>query len=449
MAISPPLLSVFDPEISAEGGIDPLSLSTTYERLAERIFPFLTVRMSRPRFVTAMAVGAAVCQDLGDELAGDGKTPAWLVYEWHVIEAFLRQRDNFRAADGGWGVRVPGVLKVRAAVEAGHRVGASTYLKTPKIFGFTGIYRRLALGLGILDEDLRLSDGGFELLRAWETERGLNGFVAGTGVGGNFRRELHRAVSQAMKAGMTCQAEGWLGWKAIAEHLRPDGAHQKERTILADRLCRTDIRQNPHDPVATMMRAELLAALEKRGRSVLPGEEPEWFQIVRGTSTRRLAERLDAIDAFEEVCALILDAFNLIRYLSTKAGTAVTSSDFNSYRGTRDAPEIISNLPAALERLDRSFEVINFQSQAEPLLNRFRGVRTADELFSTVLEHHDAGQKAKPPDGKRSWFDRSVDGVFVRALYRWSDSPSNVPGYTHPYRAATASSFLTDLRRLQ
>src|SRR5688572_8087457 len=134
MTLAAPLLSAFDPEISAEGGIDPLSLSSTYERLAERVYPFLTVRMSRPRFVTAIAVGAVVCKDFADELAADRKTPAWLVFEWHVIEALLRAGEKLKASDGGWGVRVPGVAKVRAAVDAGHRVGANTYLKTPKIF---------------------------------------------------------------------------------------------------------------------------------------------------------------------------------------------------------------------------------------------------------------------------------------------------------------------------
>ncbi|MEO8381617.1 MAG: hypothetical protein ABI779_18290 [Acidobacteriota bacterium] len=452
MTLSPPLLSAFDPEISAEGGIDPLSLSATYERLAERIFPFMTVRMSRPRFVTAMAVGAAVCQDFGDDLAADGKTPAWLAFEWHVIEAFFRAGDRFRASDGGWGVRVPGVMKVRAAVDAGHRIGAGMYLKTPRIFGFTGIYRRLALGLDILDEDLHLMEGGFELLRAWEAERNLQGFLAGTGMGGDFRRELVRAVGQAMKSGSTCQTGTWSGWERIAEHLRPDGARLREQRVLADRLCRTDVRQNPHDSAATAVRSELIVALAKRGQSVASEEEARWFRSLRKTSSPALAERLDAIHAYEEVCALVLDAFNLVRHLSTRGGAEATSEDFRSFQGARDATAMVSRLPEALERLERSFGVVGFQSQAEPLLDRFGGTRTADELFARVMEHHDAGQRAKPPDGKRSWFDscstRGGEGVFVRARYRLPELLSHEGRYTHPYRAATASSFLRDLRKL-
>ena len=66
MRLRPPYLSVFDPEISGEGGIDPPSLQPLYERLAERILPHITVRMSRPRFLTAMAVGFL----------------AWILSEW-------------------------------------------------------------------------------------------------------------------------------------------------------------------------------------------------------------------------------------------------------------------------------------------------------------------------------------------------------------------------------
>lgn len=448
MSLSAPLLSAFDPEVSSEGGIDPFSLSATYERLAERIFPFLTVRMSRPRFLTAMAVGAEICRDFGDELASDGKTPPWLVFEWHVIEAFLRVGDALAADDDGWGFKVPGVRKVRAAVSGGQSVGAASYLKTPKIFGFTGIYRRLAFGLDILDEDLRLSEGGQELLSAWEGERNLPGFMTGSGVGGEFRNELRRAVSQAMTKGCTCQSKSWIGWQRIAENLRPDGARRKERDVLAARLRRTDLRQNPHDSAATRMRAELFEALEKRSTSVDVLEEPQWFRSIRRSCSAAMAERLDAINAFEGVCGVIMDGFNLIRYLSTRTGAVVTAKDFSTYRGPRNAAKILAELPPALERLERSFDVIGFRSQAEPLLQQYGGVRGLEELFGRVIEHHESAQTAKPPDGKRSWFDRDDRGVVVRSLYRVDDAPAGDDLYTHPYRCSSASSFLRDLRRL-
>ena len=41
---NPPLLSLYDPAERAEGSIDPLGMVGTYERLAERIYPWITVR---------------------------------------------------------------------------------------------------------------------------------------------------------------------------------------------------------------------------------------------------------------------------------------------------------------------------------------------------------------------------------------------------------------------
>ena len=96
-----PFSSEFDPSEEAEGSIDPLGLQPGYERLADRLLPAVTVRMGHPRFVTAMAVGACVCDEWDtDAVAADDITPPWLVWEWFVVEAFVRAEEcalwNFR-----------------------------------------------------------------------------------------------------------------------------------------------------------------------------------------------------------------------------------------------------------------------------------------------------------------------------------------------------------------
>ena len=103
-----PFSSEYDPSEEGEGSIDPLGLQTTYERLADRLLPAVTVRMGRPRFVTAMAVGACVCEAWdSDRVAADGITPPWLVYEWLVVEAFVRAQSQLKAATG-----IPGIYQV-------------------------------------------------------------------------------------------------------------------------------------------------------------------------------------------------------------------------------------------------------------------------------------------------------------------------------------------------
>ena len=71
--------------------IDPLGLALVYERLADRMLPGMTVRMRRPRFLTVLAVGASICEEYGPEVvAADGVTPPYLVFEWWIVEAYMR-----------------------------------------------------------------------------------------------------------------------------------------------------------------------------------------------------------------------------------------------------------------------------------------------------------------------------------------------------------------------
>src|SRR5438045_3788472 len=96
-----PFSSDFDPSEEGEGSIDPLGLQPGYERLANRFLPAVTVRMGHPRFVTAMAVGACVCEGWdSDTVAADGATPPWLVWEWFVVESFIRAADSLSGISG-------------------------------------------------------------------------------------------------------------------------------------------------------------------------------------------------------------------------------------------------------------------------------------------------------------------------------------------------------------
>src|SRR5260370_37149475 len=85
-----PFLTLPDPGVSREGQLDPLGLAVIGDRLADWILPGMTARMSRPRFLTAMALSATVSEDLQDEIAADKVSPAHLVFEWLVLEAFAR-----------------------------------------------------------------------------------------------------------------------------------------------------------------------------------------------------------------------------------------------------------------------------------------------------------------------------------------------------------------------
>src|SRR5438067_2412337 len=165
-----PFLTLPDPPVVGEGALDPLGLATIGEGLADWILPGMTARMSRPRFLTAMAASATVCQGLQEEIAADGVTPAYLVFEWLVVEGFAR------AAERSEVERTPGIEKARACRRTDFRMSARAYLKAPTVFGFHGVYRRLARHIGIIDQDGILLENGYSLLKTWEREQGLDGF---------------------------------------------------------------------------------------------------------------------------------------------------------------------------------------------------------------------------------------------------------------------------------
>jgi len=225
-----PFSSEFDPSEEAEGSIDPLGLQPGYERLADRLLPAVTVRMGNPRLVTAMAVGACVCEDWDtDAVAADEITPPWLVWEWFVVESFVRAEQSLGDISG-----IPGTRKVRQALRTQRQVSASSYLKTPTAFGFTGVFRRL--GIGILTEDGRLDDGGYELVTAWAKDQGLNGIIDALGGDGRaFRERLCRAVAQGVEKGHTTPQSGEF-WRDLARRLDPLSPGRNEKKFLLDRI---------------------------------------------------------------------------------------------------------------------------------------------------------------------------------------------------------------------
>src|SRR5689334_20009484 len=213
-----PFLTLPDPEIEAEGALDPLGLSTIGDRLAEDILPGLRARMSRPRFLTALAVSAAVCDGLEDKVAADHVTPAYLIFEWLLVEGFVR------AGDRETTMGTPGTLKGQAAKNSGEPMCARSYLRVPSIFGFHGVYKPLARDLGIVEDDFRLADNGYALVKKWQTERHLDGFLpssVSTGQGARVRQLLRSAVEDGLREACTRRSPAWQGWSILAEHLAP------------------------------------------------------------------------------------------------------------------------------------------------------------------------------------------------------------------------------------
>ncbi len=430
MAAALPFLTLPDPLVTGEGALDPLGLAMISDRLADQILPGLRARMSRPRFLTAMAVSAAVCED---QLSADGITPAYLVFEWLVVEAFVREgnREETRGT--------PGTLKAQEVCDSGDSLSHRTYLKTPSVFGFHGVYKPLARDLGIVDDDLRLAEKGYELLKIWQTEQRLEGFLQSTlvtGQGRAFRQILRSAVEDGLAAGHTKRSSTWQGWSLLAKHLSPASVGAKEAACLARLL---------EDP-ASEPRGEVFRLLRSVSEFGDASEAQLANEFVLGKCGQDLSKRTKAIVAYESVCAILEEAFDWIRFLSTRSRERpIDARVFAAEARTELACELATRLGAAEQSL--AVSPLAVQQLFAQLAKAFAGVRDLTDVFETILARHDAVQKAKPPEGKRSWFERSLDGAtFVRVPYRLADRPNSEHVWRRPYRIQSVLSFLRDLR---
>jgi hypothetical protein len=390
--------------------------------------------MHRPRFLTAMAVCAHVCQDIEDKIAVDHVTPAHIVFEWLLVEGFVR------AADRSETIGTPGVFKAQVVRDSREPMRASAYLRAPGVFGYHGVYKPLGRHLGIVDDDMRLGDAGYALLKAWQAEQSLPGFLptaSGNGAGTTMRDTLRSAVDDALREGCTTRSSQWKGWTLLASHLAPAKIGAAESSVIHRHLL---------DPRAGT-RGEVFRILED---NTTPDEMPE-ARVVRDVliprASAELKATLVAIVAYETACSLLEVGFQWIQYLSSKAGArAITSGDFGSNAEVR---RISATLPEALRRAEDAIAPMSWMVQKElaQTAKAFDSVKTPGDLFEAILSHHHEIQQAKQPDGKRDWFERGPDGAtFVRVPYRVTKAPEASDYWNRPYRVNTVRSFLSDLR---
>lgn len=404
------------------------------DHLANQILPGLRARMSRPRFVTAIAVAAAVCDGLEDRFAADGVTPAYLVFEWLVVEAFER------AGKPEATLRTPGTQKAQDVRASGDVMCARTYLKTPSVFGFHGVYKPLARHLGVVDDELRLADRGYELLKIWQSEQGMEGFLdsaSGSGLGRSARQVMRSAVDDGLAASCTKRGGGWQGWTILADHLAPAMAGPKEAAFLRRLLA--DAEAAP--------RGELFKLMGDVGDNDERSEDGLVRSILMPKASPELLRRLKAIEAYERVCGILEEAFDWIRYLSTHAqARPISRQNFSEQLRVR---QLVKELPSAIRRAEEALAAspLIVQSLFAQLTKGFDAIVDAEALFEAVLVRHAQVQSDKPPEGKRSWFERSPDGAtMVRPTYRANERPNGDGGWNRPYRISTVLSFLDDLK---
>lgn len=422
MGLALPAVSAYDPPATGEGSLDPMGLAATSDRLAEVLVPGLRARMSWVRFTTAMAVGAAATEPLVDEPAADGVSTPAICFEWLLVEAFVRRIERALPSD------IPGSQKARTAISRGERLSRQTYLSSPRVFGFYGVYKPFAVDAGVLTQDLAPGQRCIELVRAWEHDHELVGFadeVPGT-EGGSVRRRIQDEVRAALRAGALTVGTGAQLLGRLATALRPDEVGRPAEAAVLRRLVLDP--QHEH-------RAELALLLARDERTAI---EPQLLAAAREQASPGLRRLIDAVVSYEELAVLVNAAFRLLCSVSYSLGgrpltAAHVAGDELLGRCAREIPERFKRAADAVAEVTHDVDL-------EQRLGEFAFPCSPTELVELVLVRHERVQAGKP-GGKRSWFEPLRGGWVVRPPYGGPERPG-LDVFVHPVRVHTLRGFI-------
>lgn len=438
-----PFLTEFDPPLRAEGSIDPLGLYPTADALGVRLAPGVRERQSRPRFLTVALAGMAACDDELVVLGEAKGLPAWLVYEWLVVAALVRQWQGTPQLTG-----IPGQEKVRATLGDADVVCERTYLKTPTVFGFHGIYRVLGVKAGLFDTENRPLALGYRVLQAWERDQRLAGFMSGDGPGREFRQRLALAVRRGIEAGHVTEPGPQLR-EQIATHLNPHAASDSEAQVLWQGMLENDAMRREYAGLLASEDGQAAWTATWGADGKTDGSAERLFHDwLRGAASKPMQQLVVTVQAYERLARCLTDAWEECLWQMTQARRAVPSRELAAGAAVRacaqdgaalliDAARELGEIdPALRTRVERSLSWLG--ESAEP---------TA--FAANLLQHHIRIQKAKPPGGKRPWFDLMNDGgAAVRPAYCRDEFERHPDWYVHQYRTRPLWSFALDLGRV-
>ena len=428
-----PNLSEKDPEISSEGSIDPLGLYSIADALGVRMVPGVRERQSYPRFLTAMAVSAVVCEAFDEErVAADGVSEPWQVFEWYVVEGLVRTAVEDDMTRG-----LPGKEKARTAIMDGVPLSADRYLKTPSVFGFHGVYRLLARTLGV-ESAGRLGELGYELVTTWAEEQGLPGFVGtGGGEGARWVARLRDAVEDGLRQGHVKRRAGWSGWQFFRQYLSPHEIGPREAELIRRALLGSEDGYR-----GTILK--FLVSRKGRRSWITLNSEHEFHQALYAMSEGELRSLLQAIMLYERFSRVLQDAFDDCRYTMTGQAGKTT---LEALARTAGIKAMTKQLPVLYRKVAESVEPFGEAVRFEQTFYWAADKCSAAEWVTRLLEHHRAVQQRKPPNGKAPWVEiLDGGGYLIRPAYREEEGGRHDSSYVHAYRTEPLWSFAQDLR---
>jgi hypothetical protein len=426
-----PFLTAYDPPGVSEGTLDPLGLYQIADQLAVKLVPAVRERMQRVRFLTAMAVGAIVAEGIDSDPTVRDAEPC-LAWEWLVVEATVRSpRENGEL----WGM--PGTLVTRRALDQRGYLDARSYLKTPRVFGFNGVYKRLAVHLGLVDGHLAPGPKAEGLVDVWARGLDLGGLSGARPLLARWSEALRRSVAE--KPPRT--KANWTGaaWEELAGALAPDAARAREKRFLRDLLLAADERRLGAFSSLWALQDELEDDNYKDEalHALLNAREPQYGPL------------LEAIRAYEAFARSLQDAFDLL--LAEAAGPDARGYTVPRIVADRGFAEIASGLQQQWRTVYSAFgewalTTLSIQGLFGERFAVFGEPLDPGAFALALCTHHEEVQDNKSAEGKRPWFDRlGPDRIYVRHGYRTERKDRQSDRYLHEYRGAPIRRFWKDL----
>lgn len=424
--------SIYDPASTEEGTIDPLGLASIAERLSSKLLPGIRQRMRHPRLLTAAAASSLLCKFYTDRVAKDGKTEAFLVFEWYVVQALFKVYNGAEELLG-----LPGIRKVKEAWILKDPLSMNRYLKNAYTFGFHGVYRTLAEELEIA-KDNELGEKGADLLRIWEEEQDYPGFISNqSGRGRDLFKKLQKAVEDGLDIGEVAYGWNWKVFDEIAPLFAPKLGGPKEKDFLYTLL--TNDRKG--------FRQEMLTAIPDFRQSLEEGEgatERLYHEFMLTRASAHLSELLHAIKAYEVFARSIHNPFyKILQYLS-RITRKVSVKELNDQLSLNfDVTVFRTEFQEAAGRLGSFSEGHTF----EETFRIFERLNNPNEFIPTLIRHHQKIQENKPPNGKLPWLEEFPDGdLMIRPAYRERDTYLSENEYVNQYRLNSLINFHIDLK---
>jgi hypothetical protein len=428
-AMLAPTLTAYDPPGTGEGSRDPLGLESLAGRLADTYLPAVTSRMQRIRALTVISVGAHVCQPFLDEYTADDSAPAWLAFEWMWVEAIARS--------GAEAQGIPGIETARRRLRGKERLCTANYLKGATSLGLHGVYRTLATDTRVIDFDGALDENGELLVRAWEADQGLSGFLDDKSLGGRVLHFLRRGVEASLrKSASAAPPTGEASWRLV-DHLAPAMSRGSRRERVGLRA----LLDEDEDRKATLMVLESPSVAQSEGEAAL-------LATAHADAARRpdppfpdIAASLGALITYERLSGALTVAFDLMRYRSTQLERRPVPLDKLAHG---DHARVVAELPGLLADCEQACADLPPDEQREEVIEAFSRVADVPALLESLLDRHLSTQKSKGADGKLPWF-QAGEQVTVRGGYALAEPPEGDMPLVHPTRLPNALRFLREL----